>query len=111
MSCDVNTLDLRESSDRLDEDDIGILAGLFLCKQTPPSAQRNPVMLAHSFIWSWKRKNGQLDFVGDLHKASTMSKNSHRDRGRRSDAKLDVFPGDGIHLSLDSLLLVHSFSL
>lgn len=52
--CEVRTLDLRESRDSVDEEDMGGRAGLLRCKHTPPMAQRKPVMLAHSLIWSCK---------------------------------------------------------
>lgn len=32
------------------------LEGDFLCKQTPPSAHKNPVMFAHSLICSYNRE-------------------------------------------------------
>lgn len=42
-------IDERLETDKVDN--VG-LEGDFLCKQTPPKAHKNPVILAHSFICS-----------------------------------------------------------
>ena len=114
MSCEVNTLDFLESRDKVEEaEEIGIRAGLFLCRHTPPRAHKKPVMFAHSFIWSYSlniKYNSFTQFstffIRNKYLKMKRKWNLLQARGRTNDEMPVAFLDDEIRSFLDFLLQV-----